>query len=225
MRKMLILIAAALILSVFLAGCSGQNAETPNTGDKSVIVSDKPTESTSAGATSSLLAGEDSESEESSNAPEQSSESVVSDAPQQKADTSSETQTVSESINTPAPKKEITPPSATEQPQQETPAPQPTSPPAIETPTPAPTEPPAPRFDVSTYISYAQGYGQSIGLSLDSTATVCWDDPLNANASCTYLERDLKDRLDWYKASGYTAFWVWSEDLGNGNYSIYVGYA
>lgn len=84
---------------------------------------------------------------------------------------------------------------------------------------------PEPSFDVSTYVSYAKSYGQGIGLTLDSSAVSCWDDPITANASCIYLERDIRDRLDWYQASGYTAFWVWSVDNGGDNYQIYIGYA
>lgn len=98
---------------------------------------------------------------------------------------------------------------------------EPTPPPEV----PEPEEPPTPAFDVSSYVGLAQSYGQQIGLSLDNTATACWDDPLAANSGCIYLERDLKDRLDWYAASGFTAFCVWAEDAGGGNYLIYIGYA
>ena len=68
-------------------------------------------------------------------------------------------------------------------------------------------------------------YGTSLGLALDSTATACWDNPTTANAQTLYAERDLCDRLDWYKASGFTAFWVWAEQTGNGSYLVYIGYA
>ena len=91
-------------------------------------------------------------------------------------------------------------------------------------PTPEP-EPTTPAFDVSGYVSFAKSYGQSIGLSLDSTATGCWDTPIEAHAGCIYLERDIRDCLDWYKASGFTAIWVWSVDLGGGNHEIFIGYA
>lgn len=95
---------------------------------------------------------------------------------------------------------------------------------------PAPSEPSAsgsesPTFDISSSVQTAKDYGVNIGLSLDSTATVCWDDPLTANARIQYLERDLRDRLDWYKVSGFTAFWVWAEQTGDGEYLIYIGYA
>jgi len=78
--------------------------------------------------------------------------------------------------------------------------PEPTSsePPSV--PEPKPT---APVFDVSRYVSFAKDYGTGIGLKLDSTAVSCWDDPITANASCTYLERDIRDRLDWYLSSSF----------------------
>lgn len=78
---------------------------------------------------------------------------------------------------------------------------------------------------MSGYVAFARSYGQDIGLSLDAAATACWDDPLTANSGCAYLERDIRGRLDWYAASGFTAFCVWSEDAGGGNYLIYIGYA
>lgn len=86
-------------------------------------------------------------------------------------------------------------------------------------------EPTTPAFDVSGYVSFAKNYAQSIGLSLDSTATGCWDTPIEAHAGCIYLERDIRDRLDWYLDSGFTAIWVWSVDLGGGNHEIFIGYA
>lgn len=102
--------------------------------------------------------------------------------------------------------------------------PQTPEPPPESTPEPTP-EPAQSSFDVSTYVSYAKSYGQDIGLTLDGSAVSCWDDPITANASCIYLERDIRDRLNWYLASGYTAFAAWSQDLGGGNYLIYIGYA
>lgn len=85
--------------------------------------------------------------------------------------------------------------------------------------------PQAPAFHVSEYVQLAKNYGQNVGLALNTTATDCWDDPITANANCRYLKRNIQDRLDWYKASGFTAFWVWSEQGGTGEYLIYIGYA
>lgn len=97
----------------------------------------------------------------------------------------------------------------------------------IETTKPEPetTKPPVKPFDVSGYIRAAKSYGQSIGLKLDSTATACWDNPIYASADSRYIRRDLEDALNWYKDSGFTAFWIWSENLGNNDFNIYIGYA
>lgn len=125
-------------------------------------------------------------------------------------------------------------PAKTEKPQETTPPGSTPSEPASEPETPPqrteepskPTpEPTTPAFDVSGYVSFAKNYAQSIGLSLDSTATGCWDTPIEAHAGCIYLERDIRDRLDWYLDSGFTAIWVWSVDLGGGNHEIFIGYA
>ena len=114
-----------------------------------------------------------------------------------------------------------------EQEQSSAPAQEPETEPTPEsTSEPMPTaEPEKPSFSVSGYVSYAKGYASSIGLSLDSSATACWDTPIRANASCAYIERDIRDRLSWYKASGYSAVWVWSSRIGDGDYNIYIGYA
>jgi len=85
---------------------------------------------------------------------------------------------------------------------------------------------PEPVFDIDYWISYAQGLAQSKGLRLDATATECWDNPITANASCIYLERDLNARLDRYAGDeDITDVWIWYEDQGNGRYLIYIGYA
>ena len=81
-------------------------------------------------------------------------------------------------------------------------------------------------FDVSYYVSYAKNYDKSIGLNLDSSCTDCWDNPINANANCSNIERDIKSRLNRYKnVEGFTDVWIWAESTGNGNYNIYIGYA
>lgn len=81
-------------------------------------------------------------------------------------------------------------------------------------------------FDVSYYVSYAKNYAKSIGLNLDSSCTDCWDNPINANANCSNIERDIKSRLNRYKnVEGFTDVWIWAESTGNGNYDIYIGYA
>lgn len=81
-------------------------------------------------------------------------------------------------------------------------------------------------FDVNHYVNYAKNYAKSIGLNLDSSCTDCWDNPINANANCYNIERDIKSRLNRYKnVEGFTDVWIWAESTGNGNYNIYIGYA
>lgn len=81
-------------------------------------------------------------------------------------------------------------------------------------------------FDIGYWISYAKQCAVDHGLQLDSSATDCWDNPITANASCIYLERDLNARMSRYASmEDVTDVWIWYEDLGNGRYLIYIGYA
>ena len=81
-------------------------------------------------------------------------------------------------------------------------------------------------FDIDYWISFEKGYAQSVGLLLDSEAVYCWDNPIRAGAHCKYLERDIHSRLDRYKADEeITAVWIWAEEVSDGLYDIYIGYA
>ena len=109
------------------------------------------------------------------------------------------------------------------------------TPPATEEPKPAdrpqPTEPPKqestePAFDISYWISFAKSYAESVGLTLNSEAAYCWDNPIDADAGCIYLERDIQSRLNRYAAdTEITDVWVWYESVSAGSYLIYIGYA
>ena len=96
---------------------------------------------------------------------------------------------------------------------------------------PQPTEPPKqestePAFDISYWISFAKSYAESVGLTLNSEAVYCWDNPIDADAGCIYLERDIQSRLNRYAAdAGITDVWVWYESVSAGSYLIYIGYA
>ncbi len=111
-----------------------------------------------------------------------------------------------------------------------TPEPAPEQPP-VETQPPAQTEPPAtepvePAFSIDYWIAYAQGYAESVGLNLDSTATGCWDNPIVAGAHCTCLERDIQSRLNRYaKDDSILDVWIWVESRSDGSYDLYIGYA
>ena len=81
-------------------------------------------------------------------------------------------------------------------------------------------------FDISYWISYAQNYAQSIGLTLDETATECWDNPISANANNKNIGADIESRLNRYKnVDGFTSVWIWAEKLSDTQYEIYIGYA
>ena len=57
-------------------------------------------------------------------------------------------------------------------------------------------------FDINYWISYAQNYAQSIGLTLDETATECWDNPISANANIKNIGADIESRLNRYECAG-----------------------
>lgn len=101
------------------------------------------------------------------------------------------------------------------------------TPPTTEEPKPADqAQPTEPAFDISYWISFAKSYAESVGLALNSEAVYCWDNPIDADAGCIYLERDIQSRLNRYAADAeITDVWVWYEPVSAGSYLIYIGYA
>ena len=82
------------------------------------------------------------------------------------------------------------------------------------------------KFDISYWISYAQNYAQSIGLTLDETATECWDNPISVNANIKNIGADIESRLNRYKnVEGFTSVWIWAEKISDAQYELYIGYA
>ena len=93
-------------------------------------------------------------------------------------------------------------------------------------PEPQKEEPTEPVFDISYWISFAKSYAESVGLTLNSEAVYCWDNPIDADVGCIYLERDIQSRLNRYAADAdITDVWVWYESVSAGSYLIYIGYA
>ena len=91
---------------------------------------------------------------------------------------------------------------------------------------PETTSEPKPAFDIEHWISYAKSTAVSLGLTLDRSATDCWDNPITAKPTCIYLERDINSRLNRYAKDGeITAVWIWYECVGTNSYLIYIGYA
>lgn len=169
--------------------------------------------------------------------PAQSQETVASTQEETKNTTETETTTVSaasdapksdntERVNEPENSKqqseeqqnreETTPPKESEP--AETNPPEPAAPPS--------TEKPQPDFDINYWVEYTKSYAQSIGLSIDSTATECWDNPITASPDRTGLQDDIVSRLNRYKnVEGFTAVWVWVEKVSDTEYELYIGYA
>ena len=89
------------------------------------------------------------------------------------------------------------------------------------------TEPePEPAFDIDYWISYAKSTAMSLGLTLENSATECWDNPITADQGCIYLERDINSRLKRYaEDKSITDVWIWYECVGTDKYLIYIGYA
>ena len=109
------------------------------------------------------------------------------------------------------------------------------TPPATEEPKPAeqpqPAEPPQeeptePAFDIGYWIGFAKSYAESVGLTLNSEAVYCWDNPIAAGSQCKYTERDIKGYLSRYaKDPDITDVWIWYEQTGTDSFEVYIGYA
>lgn len=87
-------------------------------------------------------------------------------------------------------------------------------------------EPSEPEFNIQDWIDFARSYAEDIGLTLNSEAVWCWDNPITASANSKYLQRDLCGTLDKYKRnSDITDVWIWAEQLTESSWEIYIGYA
>ena len=126
--------------------------------------------------------------------------------------------------NAPASEETKQPPVLPEKPEEtESPTKEPSAPAITE---PKPTPEPEPAFDIEHWISYAKSTAVSLGLTLDSSATECWDNPISADQGCIYLERDINSRLKRYaEDESITDICIWYECIGTGSYLIYIGYA
>ena len=83
--------------------------------------------------------------------------------------------------NAPASEETKQPPVLPEKPEEtESPTKEPSAPAITE---PKPTPEPEPAFDIEHWISYAKSTAVSLGLTLDSSATDCWDNPIIAKQS------------------------------------------
>lgn len=211
MKKNLML--CALLLAVLLSGCAAEplqgqtagntpKAPTPQEGTPASFepVSTEPNAPTEAADPAVCISNEDKHESGSAVSSEPASAPTESNAP------------VSEETEQPPVLPEE--PEETESPKEE---------PSV----PAITEPePEPAFDIDYWISYAKSTAVSLGLTLENSATECWDNPITADQGCIYLERDINSRLKRYaEDKSITDVWIWYECVGTDKYLIYIGYA
>ena len=197
-------------LMIFLVGCNG------NTAKEAAQEITKTETSFPAGNTETDSQEETAEEPESTTVQEETpitAEESQSTAERQTVATVQTKPAEEKTADTPAtekpkaePPKQTTtqaePEKQTEQPKEQTTAEQkPVEKPTEKPAEPKPTEPHKQTFDVSPYVSYAKEYAVSIGLSLDSTATECWDNPISANPNRSGIKADIENRLNRYKNS------------------------
>lgn len=217
MRKAMgIAVLAAFILS--FSGCA--NTENPHTaGNRSqetvsaeIIQSTEPEESSAASV---------SESKESSGKSTPSAKTETAQVEVLPPNTAESSE--AESRVPPTVDENKTPESEPPKTVESTPEPAPTEPPQETTP---PDEPAVPAFQIHTWIDFAVGYAESVGLNVSPDATDCWDNPITAGSHSLYLERDIQSRLNRYSRDGeITDVWIWAEERSDGNYDLYIGYA
>lgn len=93
---------------------------------------------------------------------------------------------------------------------------------AAETPAPQPEEK---VFDMDYWLGYAKDYAVGIGLRLDENAADSWDTPIRCSSKTEdVLAAYIRDDLTYYKnEEGCTAVWIWAEQVGDGQYELFIG--
>ena len=93
---------------------------------------------------------------------------------------------------------------------------------AVETPAPQPEEK---AFAMDYWLAYAKDYAVSIGLVLDPAAAGTWDTPIRCSSKTEdVLAAYIRDDLAYYKdQEGCTAVWIWTEQVGDGQYELFIG--
>lgn len=219
MKKLLIL--CTLLLAVLLSGCAAEPLQGQTAG--STPKAPTPQEETPAS-----FEPVSTDSSAPTKAPTEDTDpaACILNEDKHESDPAISSEPVSAPTESNAPVSEETeqPPVLPEKPEEtENPAEKP-SVPAITEPEPAPE--PEPAFDIDYWISYAKSTAVSLGLTLEDSATECWDNPITADQGCIYLERDINSRLKRYaEDKSITDVWIWYECIGTGSYLIYIGYA
>lgn len=93
---------------------------------------------------------------------------------------------------------------------------------AEEKPAPQPEEK---SFNMDYWLAYAKDYAVGIGLRLDENATDSWDTPIRCSSKTEdVLAAYIRDDLTYYKnEEGCTAVWIWAEQVGDGQYELFIG--
>ena len=80
-------------------------------------------------------------------------------------------------------------------------------------------------FDMDYWLGYAKDYAVGIGLRLDENAAGSWDTPIRCSSKTEdVLAAYIRDDLTYYKnEEGYTAVWIWVEQVGDGQYELFIG--
>lgn len=219
MKKLLIL--CALLLAALLSGCAAEPSQRQS-------VTNTPKASTPQKETSASFEPVSTESSTPSEATTEAADPAdcIPNEDMHSSDPAISSEPVSVPTESNAPVSEETeqPPVLPEKPEKaESPAEEPSAPVITE---PEPTPETEPAFDIEHWISYAKSTAVSLGLTLDSSATDCWDNPISAEQGCIYLKRDINSRLKRYaEDKSITDVWIWYECVGTDKYLIYIGYA
>ena len=219
MKKNLML--CALLLAVLLSGCAAEPLRSQTAGST-------PEDSTPQEEEFSFLEPVSTDSSAPAKAPTEAADPAACTSNEDKRESgsaiSSEPVSAPTESNAPSSEENEQAPVLPEKPEKtECPKEEPSVPVITE---PEPTPEPEPTFDIDCWISYAKNTAVSLGLTLDSSATDCWDNPITAKPTCIYLERDINSRLNRYAKDGeITAVWIWYECVGTSSYLIYIGYA
>lgn len=223
MKKQITALLLVFAMVIALSGCKStrvDTAEVTNTDSSSFSESSEEIKSTEGQiAESSEVAPESTATPDAEESNTSTMASIASDNTNKTQSQSTEKPVFA--TEAPAKTEQYTQSQQTEAPTQK-PAEE-TKPTQTEKPTETPTEP---TFDIDYWISYAKSYAESVGLTLDSSATECWDNPIPAGAKVTSLKDNIQSRMNRYsRQEDVTAIWVWAESNGNGTYDLYVGYA
>ena len=180
MRKMW-MIAALALMTLSVSGCANADYSEGTPSSEETVMTE-PVQSIAPQERTTVSVSESTEIPAESTA-----ESEIAEIPPEvSTPTVDNAQLPTESGTTePAPPKASEPPPAV-----------PTDPPMQETEPSATEEPAEPEFDIQTWVDYTKAYAESVGLRLESSAVDCWDNPIDADADCIYLERDICSRLN-----------------------------